>query len=203
MAKETEKQQKRKQIAEAARDLFTEFGYRAVSVAQIAARADVAKGTVYLYFKDKEELFLYLVQEFIDEMGRFAHDVEQQNLSITEQFHTVIYNLLKYRREQKFLYRVVREARETHFALARRVTDLLDSEITRYIEKLLEQAVRDGKVRPCNPKVLSFVIVHIYSALAFEWEEKHAPLDEEQVAEAVRNFLQYGLILPDGQTQPS
>ncbi|ADU28238.1 TetR/AcrR family transcriptional regulator [Ethanoligenens harbinense] len=203
MTKETEKQQKREQIAAAARDLFTEFGYRAVSVAQIAEQANVAKGTVYLYFKDKEELFLYLVQEFIDEMGRFVHEVEKQNLSIDEQFHTVIYNLLKYRREQKFLYRVVREAHEMHFALARRVTNILDSDITSYIEKLLEQAVRNGKVRPCNPKVLSFVIVHIYSALAFEWEEKHEPLDEGQVAEAVRNFLQHGLILPDGEKQPS
>ncbi|MFT9055602.1 MAG: TetR/AcrR family transcriptional regulator [Ethanoligenens sp.] len=197
MTKEIEKQQKREQIAAAARALFADFGYHAVSVAQIATKADVAKGTVYLYFKDKEELFLYLVQQFIDEMTCFVREVEQQNLSIAEKFHTVIYSLLKYRREQKFLYRVMREARETQSSLARRVTAILDDEITQYIEKQLEQALQNGEVRPCNPKVLSFVIVHIYSTLAFEWEEQHEPLDERQVAESVSNFLKHGLILAD------
>lgn len=201
MSKEMEKQQKREQIASAARELFSEYGYRAVSVAQIAEKADIAKGTVYLYFKDKEDLFFYLVQEFLDEMARFIGKIEEKNLSLADKFHTVIYSLLKYRREQKFLYRVVREAHETQHALARRVTAIFDDEITSYVEKQLESALKNGEVRSCNPQVLSFVIVHIYSALAFEWEEKHEPLDEKQVAESVSTFLKYGLIRND--TQPT
>lgn len=200
MTKESEKPIKREQIAAAARELFSEFGYRAVSVSQIAQKADVAKGTVYLYFKDKEDLFLYLVQEFIDEMSRFIREVENRHLSLAEKFHVVVYSLLKYRREQKFLYRVVREAHETQHALARRVTAILDDEITRYIEEQLEQGLARGEVRPCNPKVLSFVIVQIYSALAFAWEEKHEPLDERQVTEAISGFLKHGLLLEQDAT---
>lgn len=199
MTKNVDKQHKREQIADAARELFTDFGYRSVSVAQIAEKADVAKGTVYLYFKDKEDLFFYLVQEFIDEMTCFVREIEKQHLSLSEKLHVVIYNLLKYRRDQRFLYRVIREARETQHAIARRVNDILDEEISLYIEQELQKALEHREIRPCNPKVLSFIIVHMYSALAFEWEEKHEPLDEQQVAESVSAFFQHGLILNDSE----
>lgn len=196
MTKETEKLQKRSNILDAARELFTDFGYHSVSVAQIAQRANVAKGTVYLYFHDKEEMFFCLVEEFEAEMKRFIEEVEQQSLSLADEVHTVVYNLFKYRREHKFLYRVMREAREMHTPLSLRVTEILDNEIMGYIEQKLSGAIAEGRVRPCNPKVLSFIIVRIYSALAFEWEEKHEPLDEQQVAESVSRIIREGLLSP-------
>jgi AcrR family transcriptional regulator len=45
------------EIAEAALGLFTERGFAATRVGDIAARAGVTKGTVYLYFPSKEDLF--------------------------------------------------------------------------------------------------------------------------------------------------
>jgi AcrR family transcriptional regulator len=52
---------KRMRIVEAATELFIQHGYRKASVEQIAARAGVAKGTVYLYFKNKAELLVHAV----------------------------------------------------------------------------------------------------------------------------------------------
>ena len=48
---------KKEQILESARTLFTQYGYRKVSMNEIAASANVTKKTVYSYFKDKDELF--------------------------------------------------------------------------------------------------------------------------------------------------
>ena len=48
-------------LVEAASALFTEKGVDLVSVAEIARRAGVAKGTFYLYFKDKEHLRDYIM----------------------------------------------------------------------------------------------------------------------------------------------
>tara|TARA_R110000824_G_scaffold118960_18_gene272567 strand:- start:98447 stop:99121 length:675 start_codon:yes stop_codon:yes gene_type:complete len=44
-------------ILEAALDLFRQYGYRRTSMEDIATAAQVAKGTLYLYFKSKDELF--------------------------------------------------------------------------------------------------------------------------------------------------
>lgn len=55
-----QKNLRREAVLTAARELFVEAGFFDVSMAMIAKRAAMAKGTVYLYYKTKEELFLEL-----------------------------------------------------------------------------------------------------------------------------------------------
>lgn len=55
-------EQTRQQILEAASVLFVQDGYDAVSVRKIAARANLSHGTIYIHFKDKEDL-LYQASE--------------------------------------------------------------------------------------------------------------------------------------------
>ena len=57
------KQRRKEEIAQAAFGLFAEKSYAEITVAQVADRAELAKGTVYLYFKTKEEVFLYAVEQ--------------------------------------------------------------------------------------------------------------------------------------------
>ncbi len=58
--------ERRGQILHAADELLKRHGYSAVSVAEVAKQAGVAKGTVYLYFKTKEEIYLGLHQLWVD-----------------------------------------------------------------------------------------------------------------------------------------
>jgi AcrR family transcriptional regulator len=63
---------KRDAILEVARGVFTEEGYADASMSVIAARVGGSKGTLYNYFKSKEELFSAYVRE---ECGRFADEM--------------------------------------------------------------------------------------------------------------------------------
>jgi AcrR family transcriptional regulator len=53
---------KRRQIVDGAREIFLARGFDAASMADIAKAAGVSKGTLYVYFKNKEELFSAIVQ---------------------------------------------------------------------------------------------------------------------------------------------
>src|SRR5262245_13160314 len=57
--------QRREAILAAALDEFSARGFAAARLDDIAARADVAKGTIYLYFRDKESLFHELVRSML------------------------------------------------------------------------------------------------------------------------------------------
>lgn len=57
-----QKQQRRETILETARRLYADRTYDAVDVATIASESGIAKGTVYLYFGTKEEIFLELAR---------------------------------------------------------------------------------------------------------------------------------------------
>jgi AcrR family transcriptional regulator len=58
-----EKQDLRQEILDAARDLFVREGYQAVSMRKIADKIEYSPGTIYLHFRDKDELFDCLSEE--------------------------------------------------------------------------------------------------------------------------------------------
>jgi AcrR family transcriptional regulator len=60
---ETEDSAKRRQIIEGARTIFRVLGFDAASMGEIAKAAGVSKGTLYVYFKDKDELFQAIVEK--------------------------------------------------------------------------------------------------------------------------------------------
>jgi AcrR family transcriptional regulator len=73
---ETEDSAKRRQIVEGARSVFLAHGFDAASMGEIAKVAGVSKGTLYVYFKDKDELFKAIVERecLIQAEGIFDFD---------------------------------------------------------------------------------------------------------------------------------
>ena len=65
-ARKTDAGARREAILDAALTVFAEHGYEAARLDEVARRAGVAKGTLYLYFKDKEALFESLIRSAID-----------------------------------------------------------------------------------------------------------------------------------------
>lgn len=59
-------------LLDAARDAFETRGYRATTVADIVERAGTARGTFYLYFRNKEAVFYELMRELGDVLAREA-----------------------------------------------------------------------------------------------------------------------------------
>ena len=77
MGKREENKRKKREALEAeGLRLFLEHGYERTSIEQIAAAAGVARGTFYLYYEDKLQLFLTLVDRWYDlVIGMMEHDV--------------------------------------------------------------------------------------------------------------------------------
>ncbi len=68
-ARRMEPGERRRQLIEAAAEIFSRQGFANARVSEIAARADVAKGTVYEYFASKEELFLAVFEWHHEQAG--------------------------------------------------------------------------------------------------------------------------------------
>jgi TetR/AcrR family transcriptional regulator, cholesterol catabolism regulator len=65
--REQQKQDKRQRIKEAATELFRQKGFETATIKEIAERAGVAPGTVFLYAKDKQDLLVLIFLDGIDE----------------------------------------------------------------------------------------------------------------------------------------
>ena len=70
--RERNKQEKRERIVAAARTLFSRRGFAATTTAQIAERAEIGAGTLFLYFASKDELLVAIFREQMDAVVRGA-----------------------------------------------------------------------------------------------------------------------------------
>ena len=67
---------KRRQILDGARKVFMDLGFDGASMNEIARSAGVSKGTLYVYFADKNRLFEAIVEEVSLEQGKVAFDLD-------------------------------------------------------------------------------------------------------------------------------
>jgi len=66
------------EIQKAAREVFFTKGFAGATMEQIAKQARVSKGTLYLYFTNKDDLYVSLMLPVLDELGRYLHEFAQQ-----------------------------------------------------------------------------------------------------------------------------
>ena len=79
------KEERPQEITEAAFATFVEKGYAGTRVEEVAKRAGVSKGLLYLYFKTKEELFKAVVKSFVvPKLDALVVNIEQGGLTAEE-----------------------------------------------------------------------------------------------------------------------
>lgn len=78
-ALEQKKEEKKRNLLEAARILFSQKGISKTSISEIAQAAKVAKGTFYLYFKDKDELLEHLILQISRNIVTLAYEHAEQH----------------------------------------------------------------------------------------------------------------------------
>ena len=76
--KEREKESRRQQIMVAAKKIFTEKGFNRATMDDIANEAELSPGTLYLYFKNKEELYASLslrILQYLQQKIEHVNDI--------------------------------------------------------------------------------------------------------------------------------
>src|SRR5690242_10087714 len=91
------RQERAHRILDAAAALVLRYGYRKTTIDDIARQAGVAKGTIYLHWKTREDLFLDLL---LREKVKVSREVEQEMLNDPEGFS--LYTMLKYALQASF-----------------------------------------------------------------------------------------------------
>lgn len=184
---------KEKQIVDAARKLFYKFGFKKVSMDEIAREAGVTKKTVYTYFSSKEELFKYFIQEELDNMKKIVEDIEKEDLDFFEAVHQIIFQLIKYKNKRQFFKLMTKEAEVLKSSIASKSLNLIDEQIQSYIYDIVKNAMDKGYIKKENPEVVTFLVYKMYIALMFDWSETREKLDEEEIAKTILDILKNGL----------
>lgn len=184
---------KKQQIIDAATQSFSLFGYKATTMDQVAKMANVGKGTIYTFFKSKEELLDHIVSSVISEIKHEADAAMDDRLPFSENVQRALQRIFTFRQEHELTIKLLQEVRDIGTAAVREVMKRLDREMIAYIREKIEEAMAKGEIRPCDPELTAFFMFKMYIALSIEWEKEHKPLSQQTIAELFDLYLLKGL----------
>ncbi|GIN37965.1 MULTISPECIES: TetR/AcrR family transcriptional regulator [Heyndrickxia] len=180
-------------IIDAATKSFSLFGYKATTMDQVAKLANVGKGTIYTFFKNKEELFDEIVTTLIMEMKESAEEILDESLSFSENLHNVLFKILEFRKEHQLTIKLFQEERDMGTPAVSEVIQKVETITLNYIKGIIQDAIDKGDIKQCDPEVAAFIMLKLYISLIFDWEKNHAPLEKEEIADLFEIYLFQGL----------
>jgi AcrR family transcriptional regulator len=161
-----------REILEAAAAVFAERGFRATRVADVAERADIGKGTVYEYFRSKEDLFLRLFDWYTREaFASMLGELEGPSGSAVDALRRSGETLLQSCQQMLPLYPLTMEfwSASTAPEFQERLVEEF-RELYRRFRGALAGAIRagieQGELAPrVNPEAVAAVLVSAYDGL--------------------------------------
>ncbi|WP_054954797.1 TetR/AcrR family transcriptional regulator [Paenibacillus dakarensis] len=187
----TKKNEKYQLILQGALNVFAEHGYHRSQVSKIAKAAGVADGTIYLYFKRKEDILIRLFQEKLGELVEKFHQSVEGITDPAEALRKVCYiHFSELESNPQLAYVTQIELRQSDLELRKEIGSALKPYIV-LIENILKQGVEEKLFRPnLNIKLVRNLIFGSMDEAVTSWliSGRKYPLSE-QVDDTLDFFL--------------
>ena len=136
---------KKEEVINAARDLFTKYGYKKVSMDEIS-EANVTKKTIYSYFSDKEAIFKYFASEELQSMKEKIENDVNSSTSFIDRVSKILYESLLFRKNSDLIKTIIKEISKNNTAECISFLKLYDDEIASYIEEKIKQEIQNKTI---------------------------------------------------------
>jgi len=154
----------------------------------IAQEAGVAVGTIYNYFKDKDDLLLSVFEDGIRVRMEFLEELGHTSLPIRDQIqHLLESHFAQIREQQELAELILYERFHRGSPLRERVQDLQKGIIDRIVE-FIQTGVAEGWVRPCHPKVVAQALFDLVQTMTACWVFS-SPDEEDDIFESAPGEL--------------
>ncbi|GEN51862.1 TetR family transcriptional regulator [Halobacillus litoralis] len=187
-----------KQIIDAAVEVIAENGYHSSQVSKIAKKAGVADGTIYLYFKNKEDILVSLFQE---KMGQFIEKIEQETTSkqsAEQKLLTLIQTHFEQLAADHHLAIVTQlELRQSNKELRQKINHVLKRYLN-VIDQIVEEGVEEELFRSgLDRRLVRQMIFGTMDETVTNWVMKEQRYNIEEQAKEVHSLIVNGLARHD------
>jgi AcrR family transcriptional regulator len=194
-------EERRQQIMDAALACFARKGYHKTTMDDIVAASGLSKGTLYWYFKSKDELFFSLVNWFFLEMQQDIDAIFGQETSPSEKLRALAHEFARF-------YEEVAEFLNVFFefwmlgTLNEQLNQLFHTMLSQYrgvIAGAIQEGVQAGEFKEVDADQLAVTVMAAYDGL---WFYKMLMPDEVDLDRASRVFIEtlFSGLAQDGET---
>lgn len=211
--KKREKAQKRELLIDVAEEVFFEKGYETATMDQIAERAEYSKGTLYLYFKNKEDLYIAISTRSMARFQKIINEEMQKSKTGAEKLAAIKNSYLQFFLEDPEHLRVMLHAFRSPPVLKRLKEDQetmqaimqKDQELNELIASAIMQSAKEGTLKNKSGEkmnqqeamtmvlagsiILNGIFQQVFDMMSF-WKE-HIPVEPEVVIRKAYDLLEF------------
>ena len=169
-----EQSMRRELIVETARQLFEQKGFDMTTVEEIAARAELGKGTIYSYFQSKEQIYIAILEKGMDLLKERMDEAMRNPASALDALHKMFDVFVDYHRERTDFVETlfVQVDKQNLFQLSGLVGGLKNKAMVwvELVAKVLRWGIERGEFKPVDVLKTAQIIVGMILGLIIQHE---------------------------------
>jgi len=211
--KEREKEHRKEEILDAAQKIFFEKGLAAATMDEIAEAAELSKGTLYLYYKSKEDMYLGVMMRGMEELHAEFERIGLSNTPTVQKMVRLGTAYKEYFYTHRSFFRMTNFLQSPHFHKQvsdemKQICDAEGQKVWNVINDILQRGVNEGVLRSdFNPIELGVILwsntTTLLSRIDNEGEswKKRFNIDLEHTLELSNRLLFEAILTSRGRTE--
>jgi AcrR family transcriptional regulator len=171
--KEREYLAHRAEILSAAEKVFAAKGFSSTTMSEIAETAEFGTGTLYKYFRSKEELYFTLIDEKVEEINGLVRAELSKKTTAGERIRNALQLQFEFVERNRDFFRIyISERNRFEWTYRGDLGKGIHDKMIVYIKDLaqvMRQGMKEGELRPMNPMDLAHALVGIVNSFVLEW----------------------------------
>ncbi|MBV6434529.1 MAG: HTH-type transcriptional regulator BetI [Bryobacteraceae bacterium] len=183
------------EILEAARRVFAEKGFSGATVDEIAEAAGLAKGTLYLYFPSKKEIYMAALRNGVAELGEATGKNMERAEGIRGKIHAFIRTRLEYVERNRDFFKIYHAefGNLTHPLAVGEAFRKLHRQQVEALEGILEKAAEGGEIRKAPAGAIAMALYEMTRGLMLRRLLGWAETTVEEDVETLNEFVWRGI----------
>ncbi len=191
------KEEKRRKIIEAAIKIFAENGYFNSRVSEIAKQAGVADGTIYIYFKSKEELLSAIFDEALNVFVEESRKTLEGITDPIEKLKKIVCLHLKHLGSNRDLAMVFQIEFRHNIVFMERLTKTKLADYFKIFEEVIKEGQEKGLFKDLNPRFCAKYIFGVIDEMVTSWLIANKDYKLERDADILVETFVYGIAKKD------
>lgn len=196
--KMVDKQAKRQDILEAAMKVFARKGVAHTKMADVAEAAGIGKGTIYEYFRSKDDIFAEAFRHFMERADEVIAKRLFKIYDPIEKLAALIAGWVEVMQDTSIDFMeimidfwaegVQHDQKPTAFDLKKAYNDN-----RRMIVEILEEGISKGRLRPMNTTIVASILIGALDGLGLQWMMDHSLFKLDEAADVLTKSFVEGL----------
>ena len=188
-----------KKIINAAKHEFSRQGFSRATIESITKRAGVGKGTFYLYFKTKEDVIKYMIDEMTDSVIEILDSamkkLADENIAFDVFFKKImLLTLREYMKLKDIMLIVV----YTNYVISSELNSFRDRrlmEIKERVKRIFELGIKGVYIRKTDPEAAAAFLINAFMYFSIEVLFKEGPGRLEHYVDVIGDMIFHGLMI--------